>query len=86
MTAASNKFLRIYYARVKEFMDSLETETICEDSITQLDFSGESQTVSAVASIISTISVKDNTAFTCEQDSAIPEGNMSGSQDFGLYG
>jgi transposase len=26
MTAACNKFLRIYYARVKEFMDSLETE------------------------------------------------------------
>jgi transposase len=26
MTAAANKFLRIYYARVKEFMDSLETE------------------------------------------------------------
>ena len=86
MTAACNKFLRIYYARVKEFMDSLETETICEDSIMQLDFSGESPTVSAVASIIPTISVKDNIAFTCEQDSAIPEGNMSGSQDFGLYG
>jgi transposase len=26
MTAACNKFLRIYYARVKEFMDSLESE------------------------------------------------------------
>jgi hypothetical protein len=86
MTAACNKFLRIYYARVKEFLDSLETETPVEDDENQADFSMVSPTVYIVESIIPALSVYDNTAFTCEQDSAIPEGNMSGSRDFGLYG
>ena len=86
MTAACNKFLRIYYARVKEFMSSLETETPCENDTNKTDSSERLTTSTEVASIISTLSVKDNTAFTCEQDSALPEGNMSGLQGFGLYG
>jgi hypothetical protein len=60
MTATCNKFSRIYYARVKEFMDSLENETIANETVTPI----------ATTSIISTLSVKNNIAFTCEQDRA----------------
>jgi len=32
MTAACNKFLRIYYARVKEYLDSLDAKSLSEAS------------------------------------------------------
>jgi len=87
MTAACNKFLRIYYARIKEFMNSLEIETSREVCAEQADFCMEIPAISiASASIASTLPVKDNIAFACGQDSAMPEGNTSGPQDFGLYG
>jgi transposase len=72
MTAACNKFLRIYYARIGEYLNSLETETTANVS----DNSTSSE------SIIAAVIVKNNNAFTCEQDSAMPEGNASGSQGF----
>jgi transposase len=84
MTAACNKFLRIYYARVKEFMDSLEI-TLSDDN------DSTSASVTAV-SITENLSVNNITAFACEQDSAnnelrsFMENNTSGLQDFGLYG
>lgn len=87
MTAASNKFLRIYYARIKEYLDSLETISVCEDNAEQSDISEHSSNITvADECIIPALSVNDNFAFTCEQNSAIPEGNMSGLRDFGLYG
>ena len=83
MTAACNKFLRIYYARVKEFMDSLEknlnTEAI---SITE----AETNTVATSARIVAVHAVNTKTAFTCGQDSATQECDTSGSQGFSLYG
>jgi transposase len=88
MTAACNKFLRIYYARVKEFMDSLEAETSCSNSDNP---AGSSKNLSidfdlGDSGINTTLSVKNITAFACEQDSAMLENNTSGLQDFGLYG
>jgi len=68
MTAACNKFLRMYYGRVKEFMDAVpEISTNVSDShecITSCDFG------------------KDTTTFTCRQDKAMLESNLSGLQDF----
>jgi transposase len=84
MTAACNKFLRIYYARIKEFLDSLDSETPCEE-INQNDLSEVNISDSSVC-IVPALSVKNITAFACEQDSAMLENNASGSQDFGLYG
>lgn len=88
MTAASNKFLRIYYARVKEFMDSLGTESSADngDGDKQSDITKEVAEITTDAGIISTLSVNDNIAFTCEQDNAMRERNVSGLQGFSLYG
>jgi len=74
MIAAANKFLRIYYARVKEFMDSLETE-----SSHDTDDISES---TATEIIDATVSAQTNPAESCEQDSAMQECNASGSQGF----
>lgn len=76
MTAACNKFLRIYYARVKEYMDTLEskpvTETTANTDDTEAADSGER--------IINAPEANNNIAFTCDQDSATVETDMSGSQ------
>jgi len=74
MTAAANKFLRIYYARIKEFMDSLQIEN-------PHDTDGISEST-ATESIDATVSEQTNTAFTCEQCSAMQECNVSASQGF----
>jgi len=81
MTAACNKFLRIYYARIKEYLDSLETQTVDD-----CDVAEETDVIVNDSRINPTLSVNDNIAFTCEQDSAMRERNTSGSQDFSLYG
>jgi len=65
MTAACNKFLRIYYGRVCEYLNSLESETAANDP-------GEC--------INTTPIVKNIVAFTCKQDSATQECDMSGLQ------
>jgi transposase len=72
MTAACNKFLRCYYAIVKDFMDSLDNESAEEISDNSV----------AVVCINTSISAKTNIAFTCEQDSAMQECNVSGSRGF----
>jgi transposase len=69
MTAACNKFLRIYYARVGEYLNSLESETAANVS----DDSSSERITSAVI-------VKNSNAFTCRQDSATQECDMSGLQ------
>jgi transposase len=84
MTAACNKFLRIYYARIKEFMDSLEID-IAREEVNHND-SAEINTSDTNICIVPALSVKNITAFACEQDSAMLENNASGLQDFGLYG
>ncbi len=70
MTAACNKFLRIYYARIGEYLNSLEPEIAANVSD------------SAVSSdcITTAVSVENNYAFTCGQDSAMQECNVSGLQ------
>lgn len=70
MTAACNKFLRIYYARVKEFMDSLEALSQTETTV--------SVSENMESGIITTPIVNNNIAFTCEQDSATQECDTSG--------
>jgi hypothetical protein len=76
MTAAGNKFLRIYYARVSEYLNSLETANNAEApaSATEENDLSERITSSPIADT--------NIAFTCEQDSAPVETDASGSQDF----
>jgi hypothetical protein len=74
MTAAANKFLRIYYARIKEFMDSLEIKTPCAEHNND-DASPPVQT----EIINPALSAQTNTAFTCEQDSAMQECNVMSS-------
>ena len=65
MTAACNKFLRIYYGRVCEYLNSLESESAANVSDERIN------TTSIVENII---------AFTCKQDSATQECDMSGLQ------
>lgn len=72
MTAACNKFLRIYYARVKEFMDSLDASSETETTVNVSD--------NMETCIIITPIVNNNIAFTCKQDSATQECDMSGLQ------
>ena len=68
MTAACNKFLRIYYARICEYLNSLETD---------------SPTITiAVSSIIPTHSANNNIAFTCKHDRATQECDPSGLRGF----
>ncbi|MDR2570543.1 MAG: IS110 family transposase [Oscillospiraceae bacterium] len=72
MTAACNKFLRIYYGRVCEYLDAIETETTANVS----------KSDTAVA-CINTVQADENiTAFTCKQGSAMQECNVSGLQGF----
>ena len=71
MTAACNKFLRIYYARISEYLNSLESETtanVSDDSVILNE------------RIITVPTVKNNVAFTCKEDSATQECDMSGLQ------
>jgi transposase len=70
MTAACNKFLRIYYARVSEYLNSLEAETVA--TVSEITEPSECITAASV--------VKNNNAFTCRQDSATQECDMSGLQ------
>ena len=69
MTAACNKFLRIYYARISEYLNLLEAET--------------SANVSQIANskcIDNSINADNNNAFSCRQDSATVETDVSGLQ------
>jgi len=70
MTAACNKFLRIYYARIGEYLNSLESETTAIVS----------ETSDPSARINSTQPEQNNTAFTCKQDMATVETDQSGLQ------
>ena len=72
MTAACNKFLRIYYGRVCEYLNSVESETTANVS----------GSVDASECINTVPSVENNIAFTCKQDSAMRERNTSGLQGF----
>lgn len=75
MTAACNKFLRIYYARVKECMDSLESATAVVETAANVSETKETHMC------ISPSSTDNNSkAFTCRQDSATQECDMSGLQ------
>ena len=66
---------------MNRLLDSLETQTVDD-----CDVAEETDVIVNDSRINPTLSVNDNIAFTCEQDSAIRECNMSGSQDFSLYG
>jgi hypothetical protein len=70
MTAACNKFLRIYYARVGEYLNSLETETTA--NVSETGGSPERINNAPIA--------ENNIAFTCGRDSATQECDMSGPQ------
>jgi transposase len=70
MTAACNKFLRSYYARICEYLNSLETETTAIAS----------ETAKSLECINNVTAVDNNNAFTCKQDSATQECDMSGLQ------
>jgi len=72
MTAACNKFLRVYYARVREFMDSLEAPPQADEAV---NTSGDS-----TKRIIFVPIENNNNAFTCKQDNAPVETDMSGLQ------
>lgn len=76
MTAACNKFLRIYYARVSEYLNALESseqpETSANVSATPAQITDER--------IIADNEVDTIIAFTCKQDSATQECDMSGLQ------
>jgi hypothetical protein len=79
MTAACNKFLRIYFARVSEYLNSLEAASNVEAPASAEDRAAgraESERIDAADS------VDTNSAFTCEQDSAPVECDASGSQGF----
>ena len=71
MTAACNKFLRMYYGRVKEFMDTLNDESDMTTNVSE-----ESEC------IIHCAFGEDTTAFTCRQDTEMLESNQSGLQGF----
>ena len=68
MTAACNKFLRIYFARVSEYLNSLEAETSANVS----------DTAKLSVGINNAAAVDNNNAFTCKQDSATVETDVSG--------
>jgi len=70
MTAACNKFLRIYYARISEHLNALESETTA--NVSEIADSSER--------IIAAVFMKNINAFTCGQDSAMQERNVSGLQ------
>jgi len=70
MTAACNKFLRIYYGRVCEYLNVIETETTADVSESHI----------AVTCINATQTDENIVAFTCKQDSAMQECNVSGLQ------
>ncbi|GHV39810.1 hypothetical protein FACS189490_03990 [Clostridia bacterium] len=74
MTAACNKFLRIYYARVKEYMDLLEA-----DQQSDAPANATEETVSDER-ITNATKANTNVAFTCVQDSAPVETDTSGAQ------
>lgn len=77
MTAACNKFLRIYYARVKEVMDALPTT-----STIQVETTATVATYEESTACIMITPIENNTiAFTCEEDSATQECDMSALQD-----
>lgn len=69
MTAACNKFLRIYYARVKGFMESLETKT--KGVSTPKTTANVSETEETVKRIIIAPIENNSIVFTCKQDIAI---------------
>jgi transposase len=70
MTAACNKFLRIYYARVKEFLASLEAEMKTEAP-------ASATLESAVLPGIVATEIGNNTT-ACTQDRAMVETDLSG--------
>jgi transposase len=77
MTAACNKFLRIYYARVSEYLNSLDSGNQAGTPANVPECAGDeagSERISAVAK------THTNSAFTCKQDSATQECDMSGLQ------
>lgn len=83
MTAACNKFLRIYYGRVKEFMDSLEPvqEPAPEPSDTEMSANvlvKEPISPKTSQRIIVLNLTKNKIAFTCSQGSATQECDTSG--------
>lgn len=74
MTAACNKFLRVYYARVKEFMDSLVTTSLSETTaIVSANEDSKERIINAQCE-------NNSIAFTCNQDSALVETNTGGLQ------
>jgi transposase len=82
MTAACNKFLRIYYGRVKEFLDSLETQKEPQVETTATVSASENEQKIPSKRIILCNPVKTNIAFTCQQDRATVETDLSGCQGF----
>jgi hypothetical protein len=77
MTAACNKFLRIYYARVSEYLNSLEAERPAEaPASAEEKVAGDAE----AKRITAAVSADTNIAFTCEQDSAPAETDASGLQ------
>jgi transposase len=77
MTAACNKFLRVYYGVVKGFLDSLDS---CEPTQSDASANVLDEDSSFTKCITSMQFAKNNVAFTCRQDSAMQECNTSGLQ------
>lgn len=75
MTAACNKFLRVYYARVKECMDSLDSASAVVETTANVSINEESPTCITLSS-----TDNNSNAFTYRQDNATQECDMSGLQ------
>jgi transposase len=77
MTAACNKFLRIYYARVSKYLNSLDSGNQSETPANVPECAGDE---AGSERIIAVDEAHTNSAFTCKQDSAAQECDTSGLQ------
>lgn len=83
MTAACNKFLRVYYGTVKKFLDSLEppeeSEEMSEPITTAIVRASKNTILIKPKKRIITVTItNNNNAFVYSQDSAMRERNTSG--------
>jgi hypothetical protein len=77
MTAACNKFLRVYYGRVKEYLDALDAE---QQAVVEVDATPISADESEKR-IIAAVYPNTIVAFACGQDRATQGCDLSGLQD-----